>query len=173
MAIATQPVEQILAQFQTQVLKAKLLELPSQIEAVKKELRQAREELKYAEEDRLQAEMILTAAITAEIDPGTTKAKYSNDTARKAELVNRKYQDEHYKACEEAVREAQVKVDNLQFKLERLQDEYKSYRYVTDLTSREISLYASDGVNGNGNGRQDETEGVKAAQYRTAAAQPF
>lgn len=152
--MATSSIEQVLAQFQTQTLKAKLLELPSQIQSVKEELGQARMDLEHAKEDRLQAEAILTAAISAEVDPATGKAMFSNDKARTAEFIRRKNMDTDYLIADRAYEEAQVLVENLQFKLEKLQDEFRSYRYVTDLTARELALYASDSVNGN-NGHQD------------------
>lgn len=158
------PVEQILAQFQTQTIKAKLLELPNQIQAAKEELSQAKMNLKYAEEDRLQAEAVLIAAISAELDPNTGKPKFSNEKARAAELVRRKNTDTDYQIAERTCIEAQTAVENLQIKLEKLQDEFRSYRYIADLTARELALYASDSVNGNGNGHQD---------YQRFGSEPF
>lgn len=146
MAIS-KPVEQILAQFQTQTLVAKLLELPSQIQTAKEELAGAKMDLKYAEEARMQAEAILVAAISAELDPNTGKPKFSNDKVGAAELTRRKTIDIDYLNAEQDCNEAQILVENLQIQLEKLQDEFRSYRYITDLTARELALYASDSAN--------------------------
>ena len=43
-----------------------------------------------------------------------------------------------------AVRAAEEEVNAAQFDLERLQDEFRAYRYVVDLTARELALLAVD-----------------------------
>jgi len=114
----------------------------------KKVLAAARGDFKDAESEREQEEAILMAAISAEVDPNTGKAAFSNDKARQAELIVRKKLSPEYQEVEAAVTEAEREVNSAQFELERLQDEYKSYRYVADLTARELALYSDAGNGG-------------------------
>ena len=59
------------------------------------------------------------------------------------------------------MRRAEEDVNALQFDLERLYDEFRAYRYVVDLTARELALLA---VDSHSEGREME---------RTAAAEPY
>jgi hypothetical protein len=43
-----------------------------------------------------------------------------------------------------AVKSAEEEVNAAQFDLERLYDEFRAYRYVVDLTARELALLAVD-----------------------------
>ena len=90
----------------------------------------------------LEAEMV--AAIAAEVNPNTGKAAFSNAEARAAELTRRKANNLSYRSAALAVKSAEEEVSAAQFDLERLQDEFRAYRYVVDLTARELALLAVD-----------------------------
>jgi hypothetical protein len=146
--------ETILADLETSTLKAKLLEYPALIHRRKEDLFRARQQLTEAQNARIEAEALLVSMIAAEKNPNTGKPAYSNAEARAAELVNRKKTSIEYQEADRLVQEIEALVNTLQFDLERLQDEFRAYRYVVDLTARELALLASDNVNGGGNGEE-------------------
>jgi len=147
--------ETILADLETSTLKAKLLEYPALIHQKKEDLLRVRQQLTEAQNARTEAEALLVSMIAAEINPNTGKPAYSNAEARAAELVNRKKQNTEYQQAEKVCRDLEARVNSLQFDLERLQDEFRAYRYVVDLTTRELALLASDIQNG-GNGEEKQ-----------------
>lgn len=146
---------ELLHEYETRLLKDKLLEFPEMIYRKKEELAQARKQLSEAQNSRTEAEAILKTMIAAEVNPDTGKPTYSNAEARAAELVNRKKTSVEYQNADKLTQDAEAAVNTLVFDLERLQDEFKSYRYIVDLTARELALLASDNLNGgeNGNGK--------------------
>ena len=149
-------IPELLHEYETRLLKDKLLEFPGLIRRKKDELSEARRALTEAQNFRNEEEAILKTMIAAEINPNTGKPAFSNTEARAAELINRKKTSATYQEAEKAVQEAETRVNSLQFDLERLQDEFRAYRYVVDLTARELALMASDnqsGENGNGENR--------------------
>jgi len=125
-------------------MKEKLFNFPGEIRAKKAELETARRALKEAQTALQELEAEMVAAITAEINPNTGKAAFSNAEARGAELIRRKATNKNYAAAYGAVRRAEEDVNALQFDLERLYDEFRAYRYVVDLTARELALLAVD-----------------------------
>lgn len=150
-------IPELLAQYETRLLKDKLLEFPGQIRRQKDELQQARRQLSEAQNSRNEEEALLKSMIAAEMNPGTGKPIYSNAEVRAAELISRKKTNAMYQDTEKLVQDVEAKVNSLQFDLERLQDQFKAYRYVMDLTARELALMASDHQNGgneNGENRQ-------------------
>jgi len=142
-------------------MKEKLFNFPGEIRAKKAELETARRILKEAQVQLQELEAEMVAAIAAEVNPNTGKALYSNAEARAAELIRRKAESKDYAAAYGAVRRAEEDVNALQFDLERLYDEFRAYRYVVDLTARELALLA---VDSHSEGREME---------RTAAAEPY
>lgn len=136
-------IEAILAQYETKVLKARLLEFPAMLQAQKEKVAQARRELVDAEKARAEAEALLIAAIAAEVNPNNGKPAYSNAEARAAELTRRKKMDPDYQVADQAARAAEAELNAAQFDLERLQDQFKAYRYIVDLTARELALLAA------------------------------
>lgn len=152
----TKSIPELLHEYETRLLKDKLLEFPMLIRRKKDELSQARRQLQQAYNFRNEEEALLKSIIAAEMNPDTGKPVYSNAEARAAELVNRKKTSAAYQDAEKAYGDAEAQVNSLQFDLERLQDEFRAYRYVVDLTARELALMASDnqgGENGNGENR--------------------
>ena len=125
-------------------MKQRLLDFPGLIREQKERLETARRALKEAQAtaNELEAEMI--ALIAAEVNPNTGKALYSNAEARAAELIRRKANNLTYRSAALAVKSAEEEVNAAQFDLERLYDEFRAYRYVVDLTARELALLAVD-----------------------------
>lgn len=134
----------LLAEYETRLLKDSLFSFPTRIHQKKQELYEARKALADAQTARLEVEAMLQVMIAAEINPHTGKPAYSNAQARTAELTNRKKSSAEYQNTDQVVRDAESVVSTLQFDLERIQDEFRSYRYVIDLTARELALMASD-----------------------------
>lgn len=127
---------------ETWLLKDKLLEFPLQIKNQKAQIRKYREELNAKNQEKAMLEAEFKAAIAAEKDPNSGKAAYGNAEARQAELVRRTSQDERYKQITEEVRRAEFQVAEAQEELELLQDQYKSYRYVAQIVTAELNVYA-------------------------------
>lgn len=132
----------LLAQYETDLLKSKLRTFPALIKAQKQKVREAREAFNQAEMDRTLEEANLMTDIAAEIDTVTGKAKFSNDKTRQAELTKRKQNNDVYKAAEQSAKEAEYRLNEAQDELDRLIDEYKSYRYIVALTTQELALLA-------------------------------
>lgn len=76
----------------------------------------------------MQEEAILASMIASELDPKTGKAAFSNQAARDAELIIRKKNSPQYMEAEKELQEAEPELNNAQFKLEELQDSFRSYR---------------------------------------------
>ena len=156
-------IPELLAEYETRLLKDRLLEFPAKIRRIKGELAARRQLLTEAQISRNEEEALLKTMITAEMNPDTGKPAFTNAEARAAELINRKKTNADYQAAERVYSDAEASVNSLQFDLERLQDEFRAYRYVVDLTARELALIASDnqssengssGYSGNSNSRQ-------------------
>jgi hypothetical protein len=137
-------VEAILAGYETKVLKARLLEFPALIRAQKDKAAAARQSLKEAELDKAEAEAELMVIIAAETNLSTGKPTYSNAESRTAELLKRKKNNPDYQAAAMAVRGTEYSASETQFDLEQLQDQFKAYRYIVDLTARELALMAGN-----------------------------
>ena len=142
-------------------MKQRLLDFPGLIREQKEKLEAARRALKEAQATMNEIEAEMIALIAAEKDPNSGKAAFSNAEARGAELIRRKAESKDYAAAYGAVRRAEEDVNALQFDLERLYDEFRAYRYVVDLTARELALLA---VDNHGESREME---------RAAAAEPY
>jgi len=132
----------LLAQYETDLLKSKLRTFPALIKAQKQKVREAREVFNQAEMDRVLEEANLATDIAAEIDPATGKPKFSNDKTRQAELVKRKLTSEDYKIAEQSAKKAEYRLNEAQDELDKLMDEYRSYRYIVALTTQELALLA-------------------------------
>jgi len=142
-------------------MKEKLFNFPGEIRAKKAELETARRALKEAQTAVTEIEAEMITLIAAEVNPDTRKAAFSNAEARGAELIRRKAESKDYAAAYGAVRRAEEDVNALQFDLERLYDEFRAYRYVVDLTARELALLAVD--------NHSESHEME----RAAAAEPY
>jgi len=125
-------------------MKQRLLDFPGLIREQKEKCETARRLLKEAQTTLQELEAEMVAAIAAEVNPNTGKAAFSNAEARAAELIRRKANNLTYRSAALAVKSAEEEVNAAQFDLERLYDEFRAYRYVVDLTARELALLAVD-----------------------------
>lgn len=137
-------IPELLAQYETRLLKDKLLEFPGMIRKQKADLRNARGVYNDAAQEEAMIEADLAANIAAENNPNTLKPMFSNDKARQAELMRRKMASEGYRAAAATARTAEYRMNELQDGLEALQDKFKAYRYVVRLTAEELALFASE-----------------------------
>jgi len=137
-------IPELLAQFETRLLKDKLFDYPERIACQKETLAEARKELAEARVALEEAEAILKSVISAEVNPATGKPAYSNAEARAAEFINRKKDDFDCQAAEKKRLRCEEEYNSEMFLLEKLQDEFRSCRYVADLTARELALLAGD-----------------------------
>lgn len=125
-------------------LKQRLLDFPGLIRAKKVELDAARKIMKDAQTAVQELEAEMMAAIATEVNPNTGKPAFSNAETRAAELVRRKSADPRYLEASRELQRAEETMNAIQFDLERLYDEFRAYRYVVDLTARELALLAVD-----------------------------
>lgn len=150
-------IPELLHEYETRLLKDKLIELPGRILKKKAVIRDAREVYNNAAQDIAMLEANLAVDIAAETDPNTGKAKYSNDKMRQAELMRRKAAEPECSAAALRLKEAERRLGGLQDELEALQDKFKAYRYVVRLTAEELALLASEE-------QEEKIEGVSVAQ---------
>lgn len=144
-------------------MKQRLFDFPGEIRAQKERVKQARRALKDAQATLNACEAEIVAVICAAVNSDTGKAAFSNDKTRDAEIVRRKANNPTCKAAELAVRAAEEEASVAEFDLERLFDEFQAYRYVVDLTARELALLAPD-YHSNGRAAADKRGPGRTAQ---------
>ena len=150
-------IPELLHEYETRLLKDKLLEFPELILKKKTALRDIRESYNESAQNVAMLEADLAVEIAAEADPNTGKAKYSNDKMRQAELMRRKSADSTVKIAIADMKEYERRLGEAQDELESLQDKFKAYRYVVRLTAEELALLA-------GEEQEEKIEGVSVAQ---------
>lgn len=129
----------VLNQFDTTNLKEQLLAYPERIKEQKLIVSQKRQVLKDAELSVKEAEAVLVMEIASEVNENG-KAKFSNAESRNAELLARKKVSAEFNFAESDRRNAEVDLEEAQAELERVCDEYKSYRYIARLTAEELAV---------------------------------
>lgn len=117
--------------------------LPERIRVQSEVYKEARTAFEAAKSDIVNAESMLMAVITAE-ENDKGKAKYSNEATRKAELEIRKKEDDYYAMAWGPYKTALDDMENAQFKLEQLQNEFKAYQTVGGLLAARLSLMRLD-----------------------------
>ena len=171
----------LLAEMNTDYLKRSLLEFPDKIVALKKQARVLREAHEEADQARGVLEAIMTTDIADEVNPNTGKAMFSNDGARKAELMKRKAECAEYQNARLRARDTQFALSEVEDELVALYDKFKAVRYVARMVTAEIELLAGDdlydesvvdggdGINTGRTGRAD----YMAASEESSDAQPY
>ena len=134
----------ILAEYNTDMIRGKLLEFPGLIREAKRKVRDATDYFKGLEMTRKEIEADMVVDIAAEVNPQTGKPVYSNEAARAAALNQKKATDEEYSQVYVTARAAERNITEAQDDLDRLFDEYKSYRYVARLVANELALLSED-----------------------------
>ena len=161
-------IPELLAEYETRLLKDRLLEYPSMILSQKAVIRDARGTYNEAAQEAAILEADISTDIAAEMDPASGKAKYSNDKTRQAELMKRKAADPVCVEATKRLRETERSLGMAQDALEALQDKFKAYRYIVRLTAEELALMASE--------EQEEVEHALSGQGfpgAKATAQPY
>ncbi|MTI95217.1 MAG: hypothetical protein FH749_06970 [Firmicutes bacterium] len=147
--------EMLLVQYETKAIKTFLREAPLEIRQRKEDLRSMYEGLQNAEQGLKLAEADLMTDISAETDPETGKAVFSNEKARAAELTRRKAHDPTYLEAQKEQRAAKADYEGAKDELDEIVDKYRSYRVIAELTTAELRLLAGfepGGEVGNGSG---------------------
>lgn len=113
--------------------------LPEKIRVQQEIYKEARTAFDAAKSNLVNVESMLMALITAE-ENDKGKPRYSNEATRKAELELRKKTDWEYGEAWEPYKAALDEMENAQFKLEQLQNEFKAYQTVGGLLAARLSL---------------------------------
>ena len=137
-------IPELLAEYETRLLKDRLLEYPSMILTQKAAIRTARENYNEAAQEVAMLEADISTDIAAELDPNTGKAKFSNDKTRQAELLRRKAADPVCTEATQRLKQAERNLGEAQDALDAMQDKFKAYRYIVRLTAEELALMASE-----------------------------
>jgi len=116
-----------------------IMALPEKIRVQQEVLKEARSAYEVAKSNLVNAESMLMAVITAETNE-SGKPRFSNDKARQAELEIRKQTDWDYIYAWEPYKAALDEMENAQFKLEELQNEFKAYQIVGNVLAARMSL---------------------------------
>lgn len=134
----------ILAEYNTDLLRAKLMEFPGLIREAKTKVRNATEIFKTIEMTRKEIEADMIVEVAAEMNGATGKPAYSNEAARAAALNQRKGLDQDYIKAFNDARVAERNISEAQDDLDRLFDEFKSYGFIARLVANELALMADD-----------------------------
>ena len=137
-------IPELLAEYETRLLKDKLLGFPDAIKNQKALIRKLREVSRGADQERIILEADIAGEIASETNPDTGKAAYSNTEARAVELVRRKKTNSSYQEVAMVARGAEHELNEAQDQLDALQDKFKAYRYVVRLTAEELALMSSE-----------------------------
>lgn len=117
--------------------------LPEKIRIQQEVYKEARTAFEVAKSSIVSAESMLMAIITAE-ENDKGKPKYSNDATRRAELELRKKTDWEYIEAWTPYKAALDEMENAQFKLDQLQNEFKAFQTVGGLLAARLSLMKLD-----------------------------
>lgn len=134
----------LLKEYGAEGLRTMLVSFPGDIVRQKGIVRMKRERHEDArlEHDLREAELL--SEITCEVMTESGKARFSNDTARKAELMKRQQVDAEYRQKFQAMRTAENELGEEQDKLDGLADKFKAMRYVMALMTQELALLATE-----------------------------
>ncbi|MGE4274080.1 MAG: hypothetical protein AB7E31_14660 [Desulfitobacterium sp.] len=116
-----------------------IVTIPEKIRIQQEVLKEARTAFESAKSNIVNAESMLMSIITAETNEAG-KPLYSNDKARQAELEIRKKMDWEYREAWEPYKAALDEMENAQFLLEQLQNEFKAYQVVGNVLAARMSL---------------------------------
>lgn len=117
--------------------------LPEKIRVQSEVYKEARTAFEAAKSDIVNAESMLMAVITSE-ENDKGKPRYSNEATRKAELEIRKKDDDYYTMAWDPYKKALDEMENAQFKLDQLSNEFKAHQTVGGLLAARLSLMKLD-----------------------------
>lgn len=117
-------------------------ELPEKIRLKTLEIKDLERRLRAAQEDVELAEARLQSDIAAEIDDKTGKPKFSNDTARKAELAIRKRHDADYRLLSEEAARIEGELDTARADLITLERQWNGAKAALESMTAELQVLA-------------------------------
>lgn len=120
---------------------AKLKVLPAQIQAKEAALAEARRNLEEAKAEMDLARQIVVATVAEEIG-GNGKARYTNTEARSAEVIRRLAVDEDYQTARREFQATETGLNDEQFELNRLQNEFGASKIVGQILAAKLNLLA-------------------------------
>ncbi len=130
---------EIEAQLDVENFRTNIMAMPEKIRIQQEVYKETRTAFEAAKSDLVNIESMLMAVITAEMN-GAGKPAFSNDTSRRAELEIRKKTDFDYSMAWDPYKAALDEMENAQFKLEQLSNEFKAYQTVGGLLAARLSL---------------------------------
>ena len=136
-------IPEMLAEYETRLIKDKLLEFPGLIKNQKDLIRKLRDAYRVVDQERVILEADLAGDIASETNPNTGKPAYSNAEARSVELIRRKKANTSYQEFAVAAKYAEHELNEAQDALEALQEKFKAYRYVVGLVTAELNVWAT------------------------------
>lgn len=121
-------------------IEQKLKDIPRQIAQQKQVVKIKRDEFADIQDDKNKEEALLASMIASELNQ-LNKPKYSNAEARNAELFIRKQNSPEYIQAEAKFKKAEKELSDAVYKLEQLQDEFKSLRMVARIVCKKLALF--------------------------------
>lgn len=119
----------------------KLTRLPAQIEEQELVLTKERRALEEAKGNLELARQIVVAEVTEEKN-GNDKPKYSNETARSAEVAKRLVDNMAYLEAKETFQAAEDALSAAQFELNRLNNEFGACKVIGQLLTAKMQVLA-------------------------------
>lgn len=134
--------DKIRAEFKLDEMRARLLAIPGEIEALQKEGLSAKEAVSQGEESMKEHEAELMFEISQETngDKDKPKPKFSNDTARKAELTRRLKDSTDYQKVKVKVETFRRDQVNTEIDIDRLRNDFRVQMAFKDLACAEMNL---------------------------------
>lgn len=135
----TQAQSELAEQLDIEGFTANIMTLPEKIRIQQEVLKEARSAFEVAKSNLVAAESMLMTIITAEVNEAG-KSVYSNDKARQAELEIRKKMDYEYISAWDPYKAALDEMENAQFLLEQIQNQFKAYQVVGGVLAARMGL---------------------------------
>ena len=120
-----------------------IMALPEKIRIQSEVYKEARTAFEAAKGNIVNVESLLMTLITIE-ENDKGKPRFSNDATRRAELEIRKKADFDYSLAWDPYKAALDEMENAQFKLEQLSNEFKAFQTVGGLLAARLSLMRLD-----------------------------
>lgn len=120
-------------------LKENLMSYPTKISEQKDHITGLKEVVVQAQEEKELIESTLFMQINNAKD-SNGRSQYSNKSARQAALKQLKQDDAEYQQAKQKLKEAESELEQAKLELNRLQNSYKSCRYVAEMAARRMNI---------------------------------
>jgi hypothetical protein len=138
---AEEGLKQLVDEMGVENIVDKLNKLPIKIEGHEMQLTRNRRALEEAKGNLELARQNVVAEV-AEEKNGNDKPKYSNETARNAEVAKRLVDDTNYLEAKEAYKAAEDALNAAQFELNRLNNEFGACKIIGQLLTAKMQVLA-------------------------------